>query len=323
MKDSYSCDRDEAGLDRSYWAHHAAYTGSSSGSASTPSPSPRTSGSWAGRRRTSSCSSPRRRGCPGPVRVRRLRRQPPGRRDQPADPAPEALLPVERSPPCTPRSRRWPPSWAWAPSGPPRPPSSSPATAPGHRHRPRDHEVNETKLVNAVGAKGGIRPAQVEEIRKAGMEPGYGSPVGARDTLVVVDSLAARSPNWWPAPTARASPAQRERRPRFHGRHGHRHHQRRGGRSLPGLRPAADPGSGIEVGTSSSSARVHGRPGREVPGEDGERHSIVMGSYGIGLGRSVACVVEAHHDAKGIAWPDEVAPYAAIWSPSAPDGMPP
>jgi prolyl-tRNA synthetase len=36
-----------------------------------------------------------------------------------------------------------------------------------------------------------------------------------------------------------------------------------------------------------------------------------MGSYGIGLGRNVACIVEAHHDAKGIVWPDEVAPYAA------------
>ena len=36
-----------------------------------------------------------------------------------------------------------------------------------------------------------------------------------------------------------------------------------------------------------------------------------MGSYGIGLGRNVACIVEAHHDEKGIVWPDEVAPYAA------------
>ena len=46
-------------------------------------------------------------------------------------------------------------------------------------------------------------------------------------------------------------------------------------------------------------------------GEDGERHPIVMGSYGIGVGRNVACIVEAHHDEKGIAWPAEVAPYAA------------
>ncbi|MEO8246866.1 MAG: proline--tRNA ligase, partial [Chloroflexota bacterium] len=42
-----------------------------------------------------------------------------------------------------------------------------------------DHDVNETKLVNAVKATGGMRPATAEEIRAAGMEPGYGSPVGA------------------------------------------------------------------------------------------------------------------------------------------------
>ena len=36
-----------------------------------------------------------------------------------------------------------------------------------------------------------------------------------------------------------------------------------------------------------------------------------MGSYGIGVGRNVSCIVEAHHDEKGIAWPEEVAPYAA------------
>jgi prolyl-tRNA synthetase len=36
-----------------------------------------------------------------------------------------------------------------------------------------------------------------------------------------------------------------------------------------------------------------------------------MGSYGIGVGRNVACIVEEHHDEKGIVWPAEVAPYAA------------
>ena len=45
--------------------------------------------------------------------------------------------------------------------------------------------------------------------------------------------------------------------------------------------------------------------------EDGVARPIVMGSYGIGIGRNVACIVEAHHDDKGIVWPAEVAPYAA------------
>ncbi|HUF06676.1 MAG TPA: proline--tRNA ligase, partial [Candidatus Binatia bacterium] len=39
-----------------------------------------------------------------------------------------------------------------------------------------DFEVNETKLMNAVKAVGGLRPATAEEIRAAGMEPGYASP---------------------------------------------------------------------------------------------------------------------------------------------------
>ncbi|HCS49147.1 MAG TPA: proline--tRNA ligase, partial [Candidatus Aminicenantes bacterium] len=58
-----------------------------------------------------------------------------------------------------------------------------------------DFEVNDTKLANAVKAVGGLRPAQTEEIQAAGMEPGYASPIGAHDTTVVVDELAARSPN--------------------------------------------------------------------------------------------------------------------------------
>ena len=54
-----------------------------------------------------------------------------------------------------------------------------------------DYDVNETKLVNAIKATGGLRPAQVEEIKARGMEPGYGSPIGARDAVVVVDELVA------------------------------------------------------------------------------------------------------------------------------------
>ena len=72
------------------------------------------------------------------------------------------------------------------------------------------------------------------------------------------------------------------------------------------LRKGIEVGNIFKLGTDFTDAF-----GSMYLGEDGDRHTIVMGSYGIGLGRNVACVVEAHHDAKGIAWPDEVAPYAA------------
>jgi prolyl-tRNA synthetase len=176
-----------------------------------------------------------------------------------------------------------------------------------------DFEVNETKLVNAVTAVGGIRPAQVEEIRAAGMEPGYGSPVGAHDTLVVIDDLVERSPNL----VAGAN------RPGFHLRNVNAGRDftadvvaditnARSGDACPACGGPVILRNGIEVGnifklgtkyTDAFDARYLG--------EDGERHPIIMGSYGIGVGRSVACVVEAHHDDKGIVWPAEVAPYAA------------
>lgn len=44
-------------------------------------------------------------------------------------------------------------------------------------------------------------------------------------------------------------------------------------------------------------------------GEDGKPHPYYMGCYGIGLGRTMAAVVEIHHDEKGIIWPAAIAPY--------------
>jgi prolyl-tRNA synthetase len=176
-----------------------------------------------------------------------------------------------------------------------------------------DYEVNETKLDNAVKAVGGIRPATVEEIRAAGMEPGYGSPIGARDTLVVVDDLVARSPNL-------VAGANRE---------GYHYRNVNVGRDFePGIvaditnAQEGDPcptcgqpvilRNGIEVGNIFKlGTKFTDAAGASYLGEDGQAHQIVMGSYGIGVGRNVACIVEAHHDDKGIVWPAEVAPYAA------------
>jgi prolyl-tRNA synthetase len=43
--------------------------------------------------------------------------------------------------------------------------------------------------------------------------------------------------------------------------------------------------------------------------EDGQEKPIVMGSYGIGPGRTMAAIIEQHHDGQGIQWPATVAPY--------------
>jgi prolyl-tRNA synthetase len=176
-----------------------------------------------------------------------------------------------------------------------------------------DFDVNETKLTNALKAFSGMRPAQAEEIRAAGMEPGYGSPIGAHDTVVVVDELVARSPNL-------VAGANREG---FHLRNVNVGRDftpdvvvdivnAREGDPCPVCGDPVALQHGIEVGNIFKLGTDFSVPmGATYLGEDGERRPIVMGSYGIGVGRNVACIVEAHHDEKGIAWPESVAPYPA------------
>jgi prolyl-tRNA synthetase len=316
MKDSYSCDRDEAGLDVSYWAHHRAYTriferlgldtiavssdvgmmgGSQAHEFMVLNPAGEDvlvlceNGDYAANRQIATIERP--------------------------VPVGEAALPIEEV--ATPGATT---IAALATSLGIDAQRTAKATffVTGDGRLVTaivrgDHEVNETKLVNAIGATGGIRPAQVEEIRAAGMEPGYGSPIGARNTTVVVDTVAARSPNL-------VAGANREG---FHLRNVNvgRDFQPDVIADIASVQ-AGDPcpacgrplilRNGIEVGNIFKlGTRYTEALDARYLGEDGERHPIVMGSYGIGLGRSVACIVEAHHDDKGIAWPDAVAPYAA------------
>jgi len=49
-----------------------------------------------------------------------------------------------------------------------------------------------------------------------------------------------------------------------------------------------------------------------VADPDGKIAPVQMGSYGIGIGRNMASAVEAHHDDKGIVWPVSIAPYELV-----------
>jgi prolyl-tRNA synthetase len=176
-----------------------------------------------------------------------------------------------------------------------------------------DYDVEETKLGNAVKAVGGLRPAHVEEIKARGMEPGYGSPIGARDSVVVVDELVLRSPNLVAGANRVGWHVRNVNVPRDYepdivadivsAREGDP--CPRCGSPLK-LRNGIEVGNIFKLGTGFAESL-----GASYLGEDGVEHPIVMGSYGIGLGRNVACIVEAHHDAKGIIWPAEVTPYPA------------
>ncbi|HYO30059.1 MAG TPA: proline--tRNA ligase [Thermomicrobiales bacterium] len=173
-----------------------------------------------------------------------------------------------------------------------------------------DLDVNETKLRKASG-EAGLTPATVEQIRAVGAEPGYGSPVGVHDTLVVADESVRDSPNL----VAGANKVGYHLRNANLGRDWQAEvvadiASAEAGFPCPRCGTPMVAERAIEVGNIFKlGTRYSQMFGATYLDADGESHPIVMGCYGIGSGRVTATIAEQHHDDKGIAWPATVAPY--------------
>jgi len=175
-----------------------------------------------------------------------------------------------------------------------------------------DMDVNETKLANVVGARN-LRLATEAEILAIGAQPGYGSPIGAhRDAfMLVVDDLVAQSPNL-------VAGANRVGYHMLNTNHG-RDYQAdvvadivaaAAGDACPTCAAPLRSVRGVEVGNIFKLGTHFSQAlGALFLDADGREKPVVMGSYGIGVGRLLACVVEEHHDQAGIVWPAAVAPY--------------
>jgi len=73
---------------------------------------------------------------------------------------------------------------------------------------------------------------------------------------------------------------------------------------------------GIEVGHIFQLGTKYSEPMKAYfVDQDGKEKPIIMGCYGIGIGRTMAAAIEAHHDEQGIKWPYSIAPYQVIVIP--------
>jgi prolyl-tRNA synthetase len=137
--------------------------------------------------------------------------------------------------------------------------------------------------------------------------------LGALDAVVVVDDLVPRSPNLVAGANRVGWHVRNVNVPRDYAPDIVADiTSARDGDACPRCGSRVRLANGIEVGNIFKLGTDFSETlGAYFLGEDGERHPVIMGSYGIGLGRNVACIVEAHHDEKGIVWPAAVAPYPA------------
>ncbi len=173
-----------------------------------------------------------------------------------------------------------------------------------------DLDVNETKLRKASGERT-LTPATPEQIRAIGAEPGYGSPVGVRDAVVVVDESIRDSPNL----VAGANKVGWHLKNVNLGRDYEAAVVADIASAVAGL-PCPHCGvpmtteRAIEVGNIFKLGERYSEAfGATYLDAEGQSHPILMGCYGIGSGRVTATVVEQHYDGKGITWPASIAPY--------------
>ena len=176
-----------------------------------------------------------------------------------------------------------------------------------------DLNINETKLANVVKARE-MRPATEAEIRAIGAVPGYGSPVGVTDAVVVVDDSVAHSPKL-------VAGANEEGYHLLNVNYGRDYNAdavadiavAEEGAACPACQSPLRAARGVEIGNIFQlGTRYSDAMGCVYQDSNGSSRPVVMGSYGIGVGRLLACIVEEHHDEMGIAWPITVAPYQVV-----------
>ncbi len=178
-----------------------------------------------------------------------------------------------------------------------------------------DMDLNETKLTNAVKARR-LRPARTEEIEAIGAAAGYGSPVNIKreQVVLVVDDLIPQSANL----VAGANKAGYHFRNVNYGRDYEADIVTdlvavEEGFACPNCGAPVQSVRGVEVGNIFKLGTKYSEAmGAFYLDEKGERKPIIMGSYGIGTGRLIACVIEEHHDEFGIQWPITIAPYQVV-----------
>jgi prolyl-tRNA synthetase len=171
-----------------------------------------------------------------------------------------------------------------------------------------DDRLEEAKLASTLGAD--VRPATEDEIRDAfGANPGSLGPVGFEGEIVADEALrdgqyvaGANRTGWH----LRGVEFGRD----FDARVGDIRQSREGDR-CPQCGGALHFQTAIEVGHIFKLGTRYTVPlGANYLDEDGQEKPIVMGSYGIGPARIMAALAEQRGDERGISWPDSVAPYA-------------
>lgn len=174
-----------------------------------------------------------------------------------------------------------------------------------------DLEVNKTKLEQAIKAVGQLEDATEEDLQKMGTKPGYVHSWGYESVFTVADIVLLEARNLIGGQKTETTDTINVN----YGRDFACDMVADVAMAYPGAR-AMDGGiyvekKGIEVGNIFQLGYHYSNlmKGAVYTDVDGEEKPYYMGCYGIGIGRTMAAVVEMYNDERGIVWPESIAPF--------------
>jgi prolyl-tRNA synthetase len=183
-----------------------------------------------------------------------------------------------------------------------------------------DIEVNEVKLKNALHCSD-LRLATESEVIEAGIVAGSASPVAITGIRIIADDSINSGTNFIAGANKHNTHLKNVNYPRdFDVDLVADIALAQAGRGCPVCGNELVSMRGIEVGHVFKLGTIFSEKlGAFYIGADGSSHPVVMGCYGIGLGRLMAAAIEQNHDDKGIVWPLPIAPYHIYLCPLYPE----
>lgn len=182
-----------------------------------------------------------------------------------------------------------------------------------------DHDVNEVKVINAIGAIE-LHMAEDEAIRAVGGMPGFMSPIGIKKgTKVLVDSTVMNMFN--------AVSGANEKDVHYTGVNPARDFDKneiivtdirliKDGDPCPRCGGTVHMTRGIEAGQVFTLGTKYSKALHATYlDEQGKEQLLQMGCYGIGVSRTMAAAIEQCNDKDGIIWPRSIAPYEVVVVP--------
>jgi prolyl-tRNA synthetase len=181
-----------------------------------------------------------------------------------------------------------------------------------------DREVNEIKVINAVGGAVNFEMADAEAVFTAtGAAVGFAGPIGTKVDYLLIDNEVANMINIIVGANHTGYHFENANYGRdFEGTVGDFRKVIEGDK-CPRCGEPLTIARGIEVGhIFKLGTKYSASMGANFIDENGESKLLIMGCYGIGINRTMAAIIEQNNDDNGIVWPLAVAPFKVIVIPA-------